>query len=162
MNIKQLSIVSFALASIVAPLVTLAQGTSPDPSSAVITASPVFKAFLDSYVFAINSKDREKLKACLHPKSLAILAQNQPYADLWFKNRFSNTIPAKPRVSVTAIAADAALPFAEFGVVFPVRPTQQAEISFETAPDKGTIVVVFLALEEGKWLEVVPSAPAKK
>ena len=162
MNTNLIKAIGFALAIMVAPLAARAQNPFQDPASAKIAASPEFKAFVDSYVLAINSKDREKLKACLHTKSLPILANDKEFSDNWFKNRFSNAIPAKRDVFVTTIARDAALPFAQFGVVFPVRPTHQVQISFDTAPNKKTGVVAWLVMENDKWLEVVPSAPVKK
>jgi hypothetical protein len=162
MNIKTLMTIALALANSLTALPASAQNPFEDPASAAIQASPAFKAFLGDYVAAINAKDREKLKACVQPKSQALMSADKTLAENWFKNRFTNPIPADRKVSVTTIAADAELPFAQFGVAFPVRPTNQIQISFNTAPNSQTGVVAFLILEGGKWLEVVPSAPSKK
>ena len=47
-----------------------------DTLSVDVTTTPAFKAFLTNWVTAIKSKDRAKLNECIHPKWVAMMAQD--------------------------------------------------------------------------------------
>lgn len=143
-----------------APVCTRAQSPSPDPAISAIAASPEFKAFLNNIRIALNTKDADKLKACFHPKSLPIVAADKN-SNLKFAKRFANPIPDECKVFITPIAPSAELPFANMGVVFPVRPSHQVQVTFDGADGKPTALMLFVIFENGKWYEVVPSTPAR-
>ena len=127
------------------------------PAEADIASTPAFKAFEESFVAAVNSKDRATLTTLVHPTSAADLAANKALADTFFKSRFTRTIPAEHKTTVTVLPADKPLPFTEMGFSYPVRPTHQFHIEFMAAPDQNAGSIGFIVLQDGKWLEVVPA-----
>jgi len=132
-----------------------------DTSSVDVTTTPAFKAFLTNYVTAINSKERAKLNECIHPKWVAMMAKDQKFSDEWFKGRFGYLIPAEFEAKATAIPAEKPLPLANQGLVFPVKPTYQVQIQFKPTPTDIVYMVLWVASENDKWYEVLPSAPNK-
>ena len=126
-----------------------------------VTTTPAFKAFLTNYVAAVNSKDRAKLNGCIHAKSVAMLAENQKFSDEWFGGRFGYSIPAEYTVEAAEIPADKPLPLANGGVVWPVKPTYQVQINFKPNPTDLATMVLWVASENDKWYEVLPSAAKK-
>jgi hypothetical protein len=144
-------------------LLAAALGLRADDTVSVdVATTPAFKTFLINYISAINSKDRAKLNECLYAKSVAMMAEDQKLSDYWFGHRFKHSIPAGYKVYATAIPSDKPLPFEKDGVVFPVRPTHQVQISFDLTPESGVSIVLWTVCEKEKWYEVVPSAPKKK
>jgi hypothetical protein len=160
MNTTFLKTLGVLLALLTAPLYTQAQNSKPDLAIAAIAASTEFKTFLSNIRAALNAKDTEKLKACFHPKSLPIVAADKN-SNLKFAKRFANPIPEECNVLITPIAPTAELPFANMGVVFPVRPSHQVQITFNAADGKQTALMLFVIFEKGKWYEVVPATPAR-
>ena len=134
---------------------------SADTSSADVTTTPAFKAFLTNYVVAINSKQRAKLNECIHPKWVAMMAGDQKFSAEWFKGRFGYSIPAEFEANATAIPVDKPLPLADKGLVWPVKPTYQVQIKFKSTPTDIVYMVLWVACENDKWFEVLPSAPKK-
>jgi hypothetical protein len=132
-----------------------------DTLSLDVTTTPAFKVFLTNYVTAINSKERAKLNECIHPKWVAMMAGDQKFSDEWFRGRFGYSIPAEIKVDATAIPADKPLPFANDGFVWPVRPKYQVQINFKPTPTNMVYMVLWVASENDKWYEVLPSAPKK-
>jgi hypothetical protein len=143
------------------PVIAVFGSRAADDLSVDVTTTPTFKAFLKNYVTAINSKDRAELNECIQAKSVAMMAEDQKLSDYWFGNRFKHLIPADIRVRATAIPTDKPLPFANYGIVFPVRPTYQVQISYMPTPTNGVNIVLWVVSENDKWYEVVPSAPKK-
>jgi len=143
------------------PMMIKAQNATPDPATAAIAASPAFQDFLNTLRDALNTQDSEKLKTCIHPKSVVIL-EADPRTPAKFAKRFANPIPAQCNVSIQPISPTAALPFADKGVVFPVRPSHQIQINFTSENGQPTALVLFLVQDKGKWYEVVPSTPQGK
>jgi hypothetical protein len=160
MNINFLKTLGLFLALIAAPLCSQAQNSAPDPAIAAVAASPEFKAFLNNLRDAISSRDPERLKACFHPKSLPIVAMDKN-TNAKFAKRFANPIPNECNVVINPISPTAALPFADKGVVFPVRPSHQLQITFTAADGRPTVLMIFVVSEKGKWYEVVPATPQK-
>ena len=163
MNTHLLKTLGLLLALITAPLAAglHAQTPPPDPAIVAIASSPEFKTFLDNLRTAIDTQDAAKLKACFHPKSLAIV-EADPNTPAKFAKRFANPIPNECNVSILPIGPMTALPFADKGVVFPVRPSHQLQIKFVAANSQPTTLVIFVIQEKGKWYEVVPSTPKSR
>jgi hypothetical protein len=132
-----------------------------DALSGDVAKTPAFKTFLTKYVAAINSKDRARLNECIHAKSLAMMAGDQTLADYWFGHRFKYSIPADYKVYTTAIPNNKPLPLANQGVIFPVKPTYQVQISYMRTPTNGVGIILWAVNEDDQWHEVVPSAPKK-
>jgi hypothetical protein len=131
------------------------------PTAGDVASTPAFKAFEDSFIAAVNAKDRAKLTAVVHPASAAAMAANKAMADGFFNSRFAQTIPAEHKTTVTVLPADKPLPFSEMGFTYPVKPTHDFHIQFMGGPNQSLGSIGFIVFQDGKWLEVVP-APAKK
>jgi len=152
-----LLICAAARADLSAPLET------DDPACASIKASPAFQSFVQTFVAAINSRNREALKACFHPKSLPILAKDKEYADGIFDDAFSDPIPAKYEVLLKALEpGDVTQIEKDEGTAYPVKPTVQMEIKWKLGP-KGEEIAggLMLISDGGKWYSVVGTRPTK-
>lgn len=113
-------------------------------------------AFAPRLVAAINGKTLDGRRALLHPSSRAcITPQTRPYLEDAMSAQFRHAIPPSYRSRAVAIAADRPLPFGEVGE-FPLRPTHEVHIDFDTGPNRSTTMVAFLAYSEGMWREVWP------
>ena len=149
--LKSITSIAFAV------LLTLVQARAQTAPVADDTAStPAFKAFEESYIAAVNTKDRAKLTVMLHPHSAADFATDKALADMFFQSRFSETVPAEHKTIVTVIPAAQPLPFAEMGFSFPVRPTHQFDLSFNPTPNHLASITGYIVFKDGKWLEVAP------
>jgi len=135
-----------AAGMVVLPLACRAQ--SDDPKHPEVFA----KRFVD----AVGSKNPDRLKALLHPKSLACInAQNQEFYDSIFSRHLKTTIPANYKSAVEPVARNQGLPF-ENELVYPLRPSHQVQIDFNTAPYSSTTVVLLVVYHAGQWHEVLP------
>jgi len=118
--------------------------------------------FAPRLVAAINGKNLERRIALLHPKALACLTpQTRPFIEESLVRQFRHSIPANHRSRTEAIAAGRALSVAD-GVEFPLRPTHQVHIDWDTGPHKGVTIVAFVAYTEGGWREVWPCIKPEK
>ena len=151
--------------SFIAALIVLGlSGCSRHSGEAVsvdVTTTPAFNMFVTNYVAAVNSKDRAKLNGCIHAKSVALLAEDQKFSDEWFGGRFGYSIPAEYTVEATEFPAEKPLPLALDGLVWPVKPTCQVQINFKATPTDLVAMVLWVARENDKWYEVLPSATKK-
>ncbi len=128
-----------------------------DAAGTEVAGSPAFKTFLAGYIAAVNAKSSKKLKAYLDPTCAALMVKNKEL-DHYFKANFSGPIPAKHEIALTAIPANAELPFVSAGAVYPVRPTFLLNINATTSTgDDSSIVTILITMEGGKWFEVFPS-----
>ena len=69
--------------------------------------------------------------------------------------QFRYTIPADYRSRVDPIPADRPLQVAD-GVTFPLRPTHQVQLDWQTGPQQGVTFVALVAYTESGWREVWP------
>ena len=129
---------------------------SGEAEHADVTTKPAFKEFIANYVTAINSKDRAKLNQCIHAKSVAMLATDQKYSDAIYGGKFAYSIPADFEVLANAIPADKPQ-----SLVFTPRPAYQVQIHFKPTPTNIVDVVLWVANENDKWYEVLPSGSTK-
>ena len=146
--------------SFIAALIGLAlSGCSRHSGEAVhadVTTTPAFKEFIANYVTAINSKDRAKLNQCIHAKSVAMLATDQKYSDAIYGGKFAYSIPADFKVHAHAIPSDKPQ-----SLVFTPRPAYQVQIQFKPTPPNIVDMVLWIANENDKWYEVLPSGATK-
>jgi hypothetical protein len=118
--------------------------------------------FAPRLVAAINGKNLDRRKALLHPKTLAcITPQTQPFIEDSLADQFRYNIPASHRSRFEAIPADRPLSVAD-GVTFPLRPTHQVQIDWETGPQQGVTFVALVAYTENGWREVWPCVSPEK
>ncbi len=110
--------------------------------------------FAPRLVAAINGKNVDRRKELLHPKTLAcITPQTQPFIEDWLADQFRYSIPASYKSRFDVIPADRPLSVAD-GVTFPLRPTHQVQIDWETGPQQGVTFVAMVAYTESGWREV--------
>jgi len=157
MTITRSSILLSLILLVAGPVARAADGTPPD-----ISNTPAFKAFITDYVAAVNAKDAVKFLACVHPECRPILAHDFAYAEEQYKVAFHRTIPAKYRLLASPIDADDPLPFAEVGSRYPIRPTYQVQIDYQLTPSSSVGIVLLVVQDQGKWWNVVPTAPDKE
>lgn len=118
--------------------------------------------FAPRLVAAINGKNVDRRKSLLHPKTLAcITPQTQPFIEDALADQFRHNIPASYRSRADAIPADRPLSVAE-GVVFPLRPTHQVQLDWETGPQQGVTFVALVAYTQSGWREVWPCVSPEK
>jgi hypothetical protein len=132
--------------ALVLPLICHAQVGSPDQP----------EAFARLFVDAINSKSAERRLALLHPKSKACIdAQTQPYYDWIFSRQLKYIIPAKYKVAAQPLAGKQALP-SDGKSDYPLRPSHQLQIDFDTGPYSTTSIVLLIVRDGARWYEVLP------
>jgi hypothetical protein len=127
-------------------LICHAQASSPDQP----------EAFARLFVDAINSKSAERRLALLHPKSKACInAQTQPYYDWIFSRQLKHVIPAKYKIAAKPLAGKQALP-SDGKSDYPLRPSHQLQIDFDTGPYSATSIVLLIVRDGARWYEVLP------
>jgi hypothetical protein len=132
----------------IAALPSVCGAQADDPKKPEVLA----KRFVD----AVNSKSVESRKAILHPKSLACInAQTQLFYDWIFSRQFQYAIRPNYKSSAAAIARDE-VPDLEGEADYPLVPTHQLQIDFDTGPFSGTTVVLLMVYDARRWSEVLP------
>ncbi len=134
-------------------------GEKPVKSAAAASVSrPVTEAqFLKALVAASHSGNPDAVKALVHPAILQRIDDDNRFVFLeLFSRDAKRAIPEKRRVTTTAIARDASLPF-EGPMVYPVRPTLSLQIEFDEPPRRSvTILRMVLVDDDGVWWIVFP------
>jgi hypothetical protein len=119
-------------------------------------------AFAPRLVAAINGKNLERRKALLHPKVLACLTpQTRPFFEERLADQFRHAVPTNHRLRAEAIPPERPLSFGD-GVEFPLRPTHQIHIEWDTSPYRSVTIIAFLAYHEGTWRQVLPCVRPEK
>lgn len=114
------------------------------------------EAFAKEFVEAVNSKNAERRLALLHPQSRACInAQTQPYYDWIFSRQSRHVIPAAYKVTTNPVPGDTPL-MSDGRSDYPLRPTQQLQIDFETGPYRSTSIILLIARDGAGWREVLP------
>jgi hypothetical protein len=118
--------------------------------------------FAPRLVAAINGKNLDRRKALLHPKTLAcITPQTQPFIEDSLADQFRYNIPASYASRFEVIPANRPLSVAD-GVTFPLRPTHQVQLDWETGPQQGVTFVALVAYTGSGWREVWPCISPEK
>jgi len=114
------------------------------------------EVFTERVVDAIRSRSAERRKTLVHPRSLACWTtpQAKPFFDEIISRQLGYTIPASYSSAVTHTASDL-LMFQE-QLDYPVRPTWQIRIHFDTEPSAGVNMVFSIVHDAGRWYEVLP------
>lgn len=110
--------------------------------------------FVSDLVAAINSKNPERRKTLLHPKSLACVSAESGSAYRWMETRqAAYAIPAGYKWKITPLSPDRPAPFAD-RFDYPIRPTHLLEIDFETGPYRSAGLVLQVVYDTKQWYEV--------
>ena len=118
--------------------------------------TPEQQAFVERYVDAVRAKDVGRLRALVHPRSLAcIQPDTAAFFDDVFASRTRHPTAVQYAASVQPIAPGQAL-MMEGDVTYPVRPTHWIQIDLAPGATSGAILMVQVVLERGAWLEVLP------
>lgn len=118
-------------------------------TAAAQTADPAARAFVMQLVDAINRADTASRRALMHPDALRC---EQAAADSgWAPKR--GPIPAGFRWHIDPMPAGSKGFFAD-RFDYPVVPTHQLQIDYETAPNRSTSVMLQLVRDRGQWREV--------
>lgn len=128
----------------------------------VIVASSVYavnnetpETLAEQFIAAVNTKNKEKQKATIHPQCFADLSPVQKdYLEETLARDFRKTIPEKRTVKVTKLDGGM-LPFGDM-VVWPLKPTHQLEIEFSTGENSSSNIIRFIAKDKDRWFIIVP------
>ena len=116
------------------------------------------RTFAADYVAAVNSREVERWRRLVHPKSLACITdQNRDFFDDMAARALRRTLSGPYRiVSVRALGKGAPPGMPPAMGSYPVQPTHQIQIDLDTGPTSSVTVIRDLALSNGVWLEVLP------
>lgn len=147
----------FLLPSLLFGLLVSCDESSVKPAAASAVSRPVTEAaFLSAFVAASRSGRPDAVRALVHP---ATFQRGEKHARAflaeWLSREAHRAIPETRRVTTTAIARDAPLPF-EDSFVYAVRPTLSLQIDFDESPRRGVSMVrSVLVDDDGVWWLVV-------
>lgn len=114
---------------------------------------PAAQAFVQKLVDAINRKDDDARKSLMQPDALACSqAQKQAMAEGAYVPKW-NPIPANYRWQISPMPAGMTGWFPD-KFDYPVRPTHQLQIDFDTAPARSQSIVLQLVRSGNGWREV--------
>ena len=107
------------------------------------------------FAAALQARDSAMVTNLLHPQVRACMnASNYEYFDDLINN-FSNTPPRAYRISVTTLADPATLPSLPPEMFrYPIRPTYQFEIEWQTKPSTFISLIRPIAAAGGAWYVV--------
>ncbi len=108
----------------------------------------------DAFVASVNDKDGDRLAGLIHPGCLTDLTSlEQKFLDEQLERNFSRTIPEGHSATVAGLKGDE-LPFGD-AMRWPIRPTHQIAIEFNTDEHSSVSIIRFLREQDGEWSMVV-------
>ncbi len=111
-------------------------------------------AFVKSLVEAINSKNADRRKALLHPKSLVCASgESASFYDETLARQARHTVPASYKWKLTPVPPDQPPMFAD-RFDYPIRPTHLLQLDFDTGPNSSTTMILQVVHDAGQWREV--------
>lgn len=114
---------------------------------------PAAKVFVQAIVDAINRKDDEARKRLMHPAALTCSQmQSQAMAMGGYTLKW-DPIPDNYRWQITPMPAGAAGWFPD-KFDYPVPPTHQLQIDFDTAPNRSQGIVLQIVHYRDEWREI--------
>jgi hypothetical protein len=112
------------------------------------------RAFVVRFVEAINSKDVERRRALLHPKSLPCASTAPDSFYVWMVTRqFKDTIPADYTWTVMPVPLTEPLMLSD-KFDYPVRPTHTLQLDFNLAATRSKTMLLYLVHEGPRWFEM--------
>jgi hypothetical protein len=131
-------------------------GSAPPVQGADLRA-----AFVQDLVAAINSKNLDRRKALLHPKSLVCVTDTSgSFHEAMFGRQARRGIPATYQWTVTPVPRDQPPMFAD-RFDYPIHPTHLLQIDYATGPTHSTSVILQLVYDAGQWREVTACPKAE-
>lgn len=118
-------------------------------TAAAQPADPAAQAFVAQVVDAINRDDAPSRRALMHPDALR--CERAVAESGWAPKR--GPIPAGYRWRIEPAPAGSRGLFAD-RFDYPVVPTHQLHIDYETAPNRSTSALLQLVRDRGQWREV--------
>jgi hypothetical protein len=110
--------------------------------------------FAGRLVTAINTKDPERRKELAHPASLRCLnGPDRTFFEETFARQATPAIPPTYRARMQARTPTQPLPF-EDKVEYPIRPTHELQIDFETGPHRSKTLMLQAVSDGKQWREV--------
>jgi len=112
-------------------------------------------AFVKNLVDAINSKNLDRRKALVHPKSL-VCATAEPGSFYYSMatRQARDTVPAGYKWKITPVQPDQPPLFAD-KFDYPVRPTHLLQLDFETGANRSKTMILQIVHDGTKWHEVI-------
>jgi hypothetical protein len=112
------------------------------------------RAFVVRLVEAINSKDVERRRALLHPKSLPCASTAPDSFYVWMVTRqFKDTIPANYTWTVTPVPLTELLMLSD-KFDYPVRPTHTLQLDVNLSATRSKTMLLQLVHEGPRWFEM--------
>jgi hypothetical protein len=147
----------------VVPAVALAVVAGVASVSAQPAGDPAQQTFVREYMAALASKDVAALERQIHPASRACMNEaNRDFFDFVFARALDSRPAASYQLTDVSPAPAGGPPFWPAGFArYPVRPTHQVQIDFETAPGRHIALVRVIARSGGAWFEVMPCPTAE-
>ena len=113
------------------------------------------EAVAQSYVAAVNAKNKSELRALVHPDCLSGLSSLQKeYINDTLTRNFLKAIPQEHTVSVSSLESDT-MPFADM-LVWRVKPTHQIQIDYSKGEYSSVTIIRDLKKTEDGWCIVMP------
>jgi hypothetical protein len=138
------------------------QGVSGAPASDAADSGQ--RQFVQAYMAAVSASDAAALRRLLHP---AVLACIDDKTREFFDSMLARDLRARPTAGYRISRVERLRPDGGGGLWpadmfrYPVAPTRQIQIDFETGPSSSTTLVREIALSKGSWLWVLPCPNAK-
>jgi hypothetical protein len=130
----------------------------PVPEGARAAGTDRQSAFVQAFVKAVNSRNKEQQKALLHPGSLACgNGEGISFFNESFLPRPRGPVPANFRWRITEVPPGQPPMFAD-KFDYPVRPTHLLQIDYDSGPNRSTTMVVQIVHDGGRW-SVVSACP---
>jgi len=126
-------------------------------SSQAFSADPAQELLARQFAAAVQTRESGKMEQLLHPKVRACIdASNREYFD-YLINNFQNTPPADYIVTITPLQSKTLPPiFPADMFTYPVQPTHQLEIEWNSGPNSYVSLIRTIADVNGTWFVVYP------
>jgi hypothetical protein len=111
----------------------------------------------EAFVAAVVSRDSQRQLSLVHPLSRACLnEQTRPYFE-WIFSKRARLVTGRPvKVTVTPIDRVATALPTDGQSDYPLRPSHQVQLDFESGPYKRSSVIVYVVYDGSRWLDVLP------
>ena len=119
---------------------------------------PGQRTFVNDYMAAVGAKDVAALRRLIHPASLACMNDsNRDFYDVLFANAVKEGPRSSYRITRIGPTTGLAEKLVPAGMIrYPVTPTHEVRIDFETGPNRSKTLIRQIAMADGSWLEVMP------
>ena len=149
---------SVCVAAIAALAITILVGEGrAQPTGTSEGGDAAQQKFARDYMAAVTSRDLAALKRLVHPASLACIDDTtRDFFDVLFGRQLRERPISTYRLTRVGPfkGAPSSLVPPEY-VRYPVSPTHEVQIDFETGPNRSTTLIRAIAFTNGAWFEVL-------